>query len=142
MLPFLVAFDGLVQGRPLPGQVLDEWTDDAQEFIHTKLPHLIVVAVIAFILIRLLRIVTARMIRVAEQHAAGPGRIGQVRTLSGVIRTTGLAIIAVITGLQFLDAVGVNLGPAACFRGSRRHRHRPGRPEHRQRHAQRRPHPH
>ena len=29
----------------------------------------------------------------AEQHAAGPGRIAQVKTLAGVIRTTGLAII-------------------------------------------------
>jgi small conductance mechanosensitive channel len=118
MLPFLMAFrwSWFQEGRFL-GKVLDEWTDDAQEFIHTKLPHLIVVAAIAFILIRLLRIVTRRMIRVAEQHGAGPGRIGQVKTLSGVIRTTGISIIAVITGLQFLDAVGINLSPLLASAG-------------------------
>jgi small conductance mechanosensitive channel len=57
------------------------------------------------------------MIRVAEQHGAGPGRIGQVRTLSGVIRATGITIIAVITGLQFLDAVGLNLSPLLASAG-------------------------
>ena len=36
---------------------------------------LIVVAIIAFILNRLLRLITARMIRVAEQHAAGRVRV-------------------------------------------------------------------
>jgi len=104
------------EGRFL-GRVLDEWADDAQEFIRSKLPHLLMVAMIAFILGRLLRLVTAKMIRVAEQHAAGPARVGQVRTLAGVIRATGLAIIGVIAGLQFLDAVGVNLAPLLASAG-------------------------
>jgi small conductance mechanosensitive channel len=104
------------EGRFL-GKVLDEWVDDAQEFIHAKLPHLIMVAIIAFVLNRLLRLITARMIHVAEQHAAGQNRVSQVRTLAGVIRTTGLAIIAAIAGLQFLDAVGMNLAPLLASAG-------------------------
>jgi small conductance mechanosensitive channel len=104
------------EGRFL-GRVLDEWADDAQEFVRSKLPHLLLVAIIAFILNRLLRAVTAHMIRVAEQHAAGPGRIAQVKTVAGVIRTTGLAIIGLITGLQFLAAVGFNFGPLLASAG-------------------------
>jgi small conductance mechanosensitive channel len=99
------------------GKVLDEWVDDTQEFIHTKLPHLIVVAVLAFLLNRLLHVITHRMIYLAEQHAASPGRIAQVKTLAGVIRTTGLAVIGLITGLQFLAAVGVNLAPLLASAG-------------------------
>lgn len=99
------------------GKVLDEWIDDTQEFLHVKLPHLIMVAIIAFILNRLLRAFTARMIYVAEQHGAGPARIGQVKTLAGVIRTTGLAIIAAIAGMQFLDAVGVDMAPLLASAG-------------------------
>jgi small conductance mechanosensitive channel len=57
------------------------------------------------------------MVRVAEQHAAGAGRLGQVRTLSGVIRTTGLAVIGLIAGLQLLDALGVNLAPLLASAG-------------------------
>jgi moderate conductance mechanosensitive channel len=57
------------------------------------------------------------MIRLAEQHAADTIRISQVRTLAGVVRTTGLAIIGVIVGLQFLAAVGANLGPLLTSAG-------------------------
>lgn len=118
MHPFeLVARMGLfAQGRFF-GKVLDEWIDDTQEFIHSKLPHLIVVAVLAFLLNRLLHVITRRMIYLAEQHAASPGRIAQVKTLAGVIRTTGLTIVVLITGLQFLAAVGVNLAPLLASAG-------------------------
>ena len=118
MHPFLLAIRSgwFAQGRFM-GKVLDEWIDDAQEFLHIKLPHLIVVAIIAFILSRLLRAITARMIRIAEQHAAGQSRIAQVKTLAGVIRTTGLAIIFTIAGMQFLAAVGVDLAPLLASAG-------------------------
>jgi moderate conductance mechanosensitive channel len=120
MHPFLIliaARTGLfAEGRFL-GRVLDEWVIDAQEFIRLKLPHLILVAIIAFVLIRLLRIITTRMIRVAEQHAVSPERIGQVKTLSGVIRTTGMAIIGLIAGLQILAALGANLAPLLASAG-------------------------
>jgi moderate conductance mechanosensitive channel len=99
------------------GKVLDEWVQDAQEFVRTKLPHLVMVAIIAIVLARLLRLVTSRMIRIAERHAAGQVRIAQVKTLAGVVRATGLAIIAAIVSLQFLAAVGVNLAPLLASAG-------------------------
>lgn len=118
MHPFLLAArSGLfAEGRFL-GKVLDEWVVDTQEFIRLRLPHLVVVLVIAFVLSRLLQIITARMIRVAVQHSASPERLGQVKTLSGVIRTTGMAIIGLIAGLQFLAALGVNLAPLIASAG-------------------------
>jgi moderate conductance mechanosensitive channel len=118
MHPFLFAVGAtwLTQGQFM-GKVLDEWISDTQEFLHVKLPHLIVVAIIAFILNRLLRLVTARMIYIAEQHAPGQSRVSQVKTLAGVIRTTGLAIIAVIVSLQVLAAVGMDLAPLLASAG-------------------------
>jgi small conductance mechanosensitive channel len=104
------------EGRFL-GRVLDEWVVDAQEFIRTRLPHLLIVAVIGFVLSRLLHLVTARMIHLAERHAPEANRISQVKTLAGVIRTTGLAIIGVLVSLQFLAAVGVNLAPLLASAG-------------------------
>lgn len=99
------------------GKVLDEWVADTQDFMRTKLPRLVVIAIIAFILSRILRLITARMIHIAERHAADTIRIGQVRTLAGVVRTTGLAIIGAIVGLQFLAAVGINLSPLLTSAG-------------------------
>jgi small conductance mechanosensitive channel len=99
------------------GRVVDEWVLDTQEFIRAKLPHLLVVALIAFVLSRLLHLVTTRMIAIAEQHAPMPSRVSQVKTLAGVIHTTGLAIIGVVVSLQFLAAVGVNMAPLLASAG-------------------------
>ena len=104
------------EGRFL-GRLLDEWINDTQEFIRTKLPHLILLLVIAFILNYLLKLVTSRMVRLAERHSAVGTRLSQVRTLAGVVRTTGIAIIGVIVSMQFLAAVGVNLAPLLASAG-------------------------
>jgi moderate conductance mechanosensitive channel len=118
MHPFLFAERvGLFAEGRFMGKVLDEWIDDAQEFLHIKLPHLILVAIIAFVLNRLLHVITARMISVAERHAPGQSRVAQVRTLAGVIRATGLTVIGAIVSLQFLAAVGVNLAPLLTSAG-------------------------
>jgi len=99
------------------GKVLDEWIADSQEFLHTKLPRLIGIAIIAFVLSRLLRAGTFHIIRAAERSGAGAGRLAEVKTMSGVIRATGLAIIGLIAGLQFLDAMGFNLAPLLASAG-------------------------
>lgn len=104
------------EGRFL-GKVVDEWADDAQEFVRTKLPHLLVVAFVAWFLSHLLKLITRHMIRAAEQHAADHGRIAQVKTLAGIIHTTGVAIISLIACLMILDSVGINLGPLLASAG-------------------------
>ena len=109
----LVRWGWFQEGRFL-GRVLDEWISDSQEFIHTKLPRLIVIAIIAFILSRLLSLGTSRMIRLAERRG---GRRSEVRTMAGVIRATGLAIIGLIALLQALDSMGFNLAPLLASAG-------------------------
>jgi small conductance mechanosensitive channel len=104
------------EGRFL-GKVLDEWIDDLQDFVRTKLPRLVLLAIVAFILSRILRVITAHIVRVAERHAARGGRVPQVKTLAGIVRTTGFAIIITLVGLQFLAAIGVNLGPLLASAG-------------------------
>jgi len=118
MIPSLLALrTGLfAEGRFL-GKIMDEWAGDAQEFIRLKLPHLLLVALIAIVLNRLLRLITSHMITLAEQHGSNPGRVYQVKTLAGVIRTTGLAVISLIAGMQLLDTVGVNLAPLLTSAG-------------------------
>ncbi len=104
------------QGRFM-GKVMDEWIIDTQEFVRTKLPHLVMVAIIAVVLSRLLSLVTRHMIRLAERHAAGVTKISQVRTLAGVVRTTGITIIVALVSMQVLAAVDVNLAPLLASAG-------------------------
>lgn len=99
------------------GKVVDEWADDLREFVHVKLPHLLLVAILALILIRILRAITNRMIHIAERHAADKLRIAQVKTLAGVVRTTGIAIILLIVSLIALSAFGINLAPLLASAG-------------------------
>ena len=104
------------EGRFL-GRVLDEWISDFQEFVHRKLPHLIVMFVIAFVLSRLLRMLTTRTIRISEKHGKDPHRTAQVRTLAGIIHATGIAVILAFLGLQVFSAIGINLGPLLASAG-------------------------
>jgi small-conductance mechanosensitive channel len=99
------------------GKVLDEWTADSQEFVRAKLPKLIVIAIIALILSRLLRVATHHMAHLAKASAAGSERLAEVRTMSGVIRATGLGIIALIAGFMCLNVVGFNLAPLLASAG-------------------------
>src|ERR1035437_4647841 len=115
---FLLAVrTGLFAEGRFMGKVLDEWLGDVQEFVRSKLPHLVLVAIIAVALSRLLQLITARMIRIAEQHAASHSHVSQVKTLAGVVRTTGHAIIFAIVSLQVLAAVGVNMAPLLASAG-------------------------
>src|ERR1700759_4760880 len=99
------------------GKLLDEWIFDIQEFIRTKLPRLIMLAIFAFTLSRIRRLVTDRVVRLAERHSAGVARVSQVRTLAGGVRTTGLTILIALVGLQFLAAMGADLAPLLTSAG-------------------------
>jgi small conductance mechanosensitive channel len=104
------------EGRFL-GKILDEWINDFQEFIHTKLPHMIVICAIAFVISRIIAAATDRMIRLADHRDASVGRHSQVKTFAGVLKTTLNAILWTLTTLQLLTIMGVNLGPLLASAG-------------------------
>jgi small conductance mechanosensitive channel len=117
-LVYLLAMrTGIFAEERFLGRLLDHWGVDGEEFVRNKLPHLLVVAAIAFVLMRLLRLITFHITRVAERNSATPAHFAQVKTVAGVVRTTGLAIIWVIAGLQILDTLGVNLAPLLASAG-------------------------
>ena len=117
-LVFLLAMrTGIFAEERFLGRLLDHWGVDGEEFVRGKLPHLLVVAAIAFVLMRLLRLISFHMTRAAERNSATPVHIAQVKTVAGIVRTTGLAIIWLIAGLQILDTLGVNLAPLLASAG-------------------------
>ena len=104
------------EGRFL-GKILDEWIGDAQEFVHSKLPHLVVLIVIAIILTRFITIATRRMANFTERKDVRPGRHSQVKTFASVLRTTLNGILWALTALQVLTVLGANLGPLLASAG-------------------------
>jgi small conductance mechanosensitive channel len=57
------------------------------------------------------------MTRLAERSSAGLERLAEVKTMAGVIRTTGLAIIGLIAGFMALDTIGFSLAPLLASAG-------------------------
>ncbi|MFC5864721.1 mechanosensitive ion channel family protein [Acidicapsa dinghuensis] len=107
---FLLRTGIFAEGRFL-GKILDEWIGDAQEFVHTKLPRIIFILLVAFILTRLISVATQRMIRIADRKSDRPGRHFQVKTFASILRTTLNTVLWAIAALQIFSALGANLGP-------------------------------
>jgi small-conductance mechanosensitive channel len=94
-----------------------EWISDLQEFVHSVLPKIVVTAVVAWALTRVLKLITTRVIRVAERHSSGATHLGQVRTLTSVIRATGIGIIVFLAALEILPLLGFKLEPLLASAG-------------------------
>jgi small conductance mechanosensitive channel len=95
----------------------DHLFDTAQNFLVNVLPKLVIITIFTWIMIRILTLITDRMTRVAENHAAAATRIQQARTLSSVIRATGIGILVFLAVLQALPMLGFNLGPLLTSAG-------------------------
>jgi moderate conductance mechanosensitive channel len=95
----------------------NRWLHDGQEFLRAVLPKLLVIGLGAWILIRLLGLLTRHMMTLAEKHDNGSGRIPQVKTLASVVRATGIGIIAFLAALEILPLLGVDLKPLLASAG-------------------------
>ena len=96
-------------------QLDKKWLTDLQEFLHAALPKIIIVLIGAWILARVLKLITGRMVRLAESRARR--NAAQVRTLASVTRATGIGIIVFIAALEILPLLGFKLEPLLASAG-------------------------
>lgn len=94
----------------------DKYLADLQDFLH-ELPRLIWVALLFWALMGVLKLVTNRILRIAERQSSSPAHLAQVRTLTSVIRATGIGVIIVLAALEILPILGFNLGPLLTSAG-------------------------
>ncbi len=90
---------------------------DLQDFLHEKLERLIGVALLLWLLMWLLGLISRHVLRLAERQANTAGHYSKVRTLMSVIRATGIGVIVVLATLQILSVFGFNLGPLLTSAG-------------------------
>lgn len=96
--------------------LVDKYLADLQDFLH-ELPRLIWVALLFWALMGLLKLVTNRILHLAERQSSSPTHLAQVRTLTSVIRATGIGVIIVLAALEILPILGFNLGPLLTSAG-------------------------
>ncbi len=95
----------------------DKYVIDFQNFLHDQLPRIFAVALIAWALLGLLRLITHHIMRLAERPSGTAAHLAQVRTLASVIRNTGVGIIVFLAILEILPILGLNLGPLLTSAG-------------------------
>ena len=94
-----------------------KWLGDLQNFVRGSLPKIVVILIGAWLLTRVLRLITKHVLKVAERHSGGVAHLSQVRTLTSVIRATGIGVIIFLAVLQILPLLGLNLGPVLASAG-------------------------
>jgi len=88
------------------------WTRD-------RAPKLLVILVLAFILVRLLELITRKIVALSEKTPAhGAVRSQQVRTVVGVVRSIGVFLIVLVAGMTLLkDVFLINIEPLLASAG-------------------------
>ena len=106
----------LPEANNLP-ELLRGWGDDTMAFLRHDLPKIVLVIVVAFVLARLLRLITGKVASLQARRLPSGVRAKQVRTLASVITSIGVFIIAFVAALEILPLFGFELGPLLASAG-------------------------
>ncbi len=85
------------------------------EIAGTRGARILAIAVIAFVLTRILKALTTRLIQIAKVQARGAQmRERQTRTMAGLLYSVGVAVICAVAGLMVLPEFGFDITPFAA----------------------------
>jgi len=116
MLIFLLQTLSLPSEANLPA-LLRDWREDAMNFLRHDAPKIVFVLVIAYVLIRILRMIASKTADLHIRKLPSGLRVQQIRTLTSVMTSVGVFIILFIAILEVLSLLGLNLGPMLASAG-------------------------
>lgn len=97
---------------------LDLWYQDIFVLVHDKLPKILVTVVIAFVLIRILNLISERLARVNQENLTTSSvRVQQLHTISSIFRSFGLTAIVFFTIVTILYDLGIHVEPLLASAG-------------------------
>jgi moderate conductance mechanosensitive channel len=98
--------------------IWNKWHHDLVWWTRARAPKILVILVLAFIFVRLLRLVTRKIVALSERSAHGPVRVQQVRTVVGVVRSIGIFLIVFFAGMWLLkEGFDFDIGPLLASAG-------------------------
>jgi small conductance mechanosensitive channel len=97
--------------------LLQDWGEDTRTFLRHDVPKIVLVIVAAFVLIRLLRLITKKVAALQVSKLPSGIRAQQIRTLASVITSIGVFLIVFVAALEILPLLGLNLGPLLASAG-------------------------
>jgi small-conductance mechanosensitive channel len=100
------------------GNIWQQWHNYLVEWTRDRAPKLAVILILAFIFVRLLGIITNKVVALAERNSnRGAVRAQQVKTVAGVIHSAGVFFILFFAFMQVLDAFNFNIAPLLASAG-------------------------
>lgn len=100
------------------GNIWHQWHNYLVEWTRDKAPKLAVILVLAFVFVRLLGVITQKLVAVAERNSSrGAVRAQQVKTVAGVIHSAGVFFIVFFAFMQVMDAFNFNIAPLLASAG-------------------------
>ena len=99
--------------------ILHAWHDYLVTWTRDRAPKLLIIVVVAFIMLRLLGMITRRVIAMSEKRPQdGTLQAQQVRTVVGVIHNFGVVLILFVAGMSVLqDGFNINIAPLLASAG-------------------------
>ncbi|MEW5947163.1 MAG: mechanosensitive ion channel family protein [bacterium] len=104
------------------GQAIVQLESLLEQFIQKSaatVPKVILIAVLAYVTLRILRFFTQRLERFVEEGASGDrtSRKQRTQTLSRVVRGTGSIIVSLIAVMMVVQQLGINIAPIIAGAG-------------------------
>jgi len=99
-------------------QILEDWRQDAFEFLRNQAPRILAILIVAFVLTRLLKVVSRHLSELSsKQGLPSAVRAQQLRTLSSVIYSVGVFMIGFLATMQILTQLNIKVEPLLASAG-------------------------
>jgi moderate conductance mechanosensitive channel len=93
------------------------WHEDVITFVREKLPKLLVVLLILFVLQRIVLFFVRRLRKQADKQVGNFHRAGQLRTMASILRATAYGVLGFIAFLQVLNVFDIPYQPLLASAG-------------------------
>ena len=93
-----------------------DWHQDILVMLRERLPKVLVILLVLFVVQRLINLVCRRLLRLASRHES-VARTAQLRTMATIIRATSYSVLGVIAFLQILTLFNIDYAPLLASAG-------------------------
>ncbi len=113
----MASFTGLRLDEPVMRILERDWHQEILTMLRERLPKVLVILLILFLLQRLIGFFAKRLQRLATRRIENPIRSAQLRTLATIVRATSYSILGFLGFLQILNLLNINYAPLLASAG-------------------------
>ncbi len=107
---------GFPAGTNFPA-LLRDWREDTMSFLRHDAPKIVLVLIASYVLTRALRTIARKSADLHLRKFPSGVSVQQFRTVTSVITSVGVFVIAFVAALEILSLLGLNLGPMLASAG-------------------------